>query len=98
VQVRSFNRAGESALMLRAAYDFSRHGVEGVSAYALWVRGSGRKSPAQDEDEANLDLQWTPKGAAWQGTSVRLRYAHVAQRDGGDTDIDDLRVIVNFDF
>jgi len=98
VQVQDFNRAGESAVMVKAAYDFSRHGAEGVSAYALWVHGAGRNAPAFNEDEADLNLQWTPKEGALRGTSFRVRYAHVRQRGGGDPAINDFRVIVNYDF
>ena len=84
VQVEDFNRAGESAVMVKGSYDFSRHGAEGLSAYALWVHGAGVNAPAYNEDEVDLNLQWTPKGGALRGTSFRLRYADVAQRGGGD--------------
>jgi hypothetical protein len=98
VQVQDFNRAGESAVMLKGAYDFSRHGAEGVSAYALWVHGTGVNAPAYNEDEVDLNLQWTPKAGAMRGTSFRLRYAHIAQRGGGDPTINDFRIIVNYNF
>jgi hypothetical protein len=98
VQVQDFNRANESAVILKGAYDFSRHGAEGVSAYALWVHGSGREAPVYNEDEADLNLQWTPKGGVLKGTSLRLRYARVMQDGGGDPEINDFRVIVNYDF
>ena len=99
VQVQNFNRAGEGASILKAAYDFSRHGIQGTSAYALWVHGSGVDAPAYDEDEIDLNLQWTPdKGSALRGMSFRLRYANIGQRGGGDPDINDLRIIVNYNF
>jgi hypothetical protein len=98
VQVQDFNRAGESALMLRSFYDFSRLGEKGLSAYALWVHGDGVDAPNYNEDEADLNLQWTPQGGALRGMSFRARYAHVMQRGGGDPDINDFRIIVNYDF
>ena len=98
VQVKDFNRAGESAVMLRGAYDFSRHGAEGLSAYALYVHGSGVSAPAYNESETDLNLQWTPKAGALKGMSFRVRYAHIEQRGGGDPTINDFRVIVNYDF
>lgn len=99
VQVQDFFRAGESAVMLKAAYDLSRHGLKGTSAYALWVHGSGVAAPAFNEDEVDVNLQWTPdKGGALRGMSFRLRYANVSQRGGGDPDINDFRLIVNYDF
>jgi hypothetical protein len=98
VQVKDFNRAGESAIMLKGTYDFSRHGAEGLSAYALWVYGSGTSAPAYNEDETDLNLQWMPKSGALRGASFRARFAHVAQRGGGDPAINDFRLIVNYDF
>ena len=99
VQVQDFNRTAESAVMLKALYDFSNHGVKGASAYALWVHGSGVEAPAFNEDEADLNLQWTPdKGTALRGMSFRLRYARVMQDGGGDPAINDYRLIVNYDF
>jgi len=50
-----------------------------------------------DQDEYDFDLQWRPKGVL-KGLWFRLRYAHVEQRDGGNSSIDDFRVIVNYDF
>jgi hypothetical protein len=98
VQVQDFNRAGESAVMVKGAYDFSRHGAEGLSAYALWVRGNGVEAPRYNEDEMDLNLQWTPKAGALRGASFRVRYAHISQRGGGDPAINDFRFIVNYDF
>jgi hypothetical protein len=99
VQVQDFFRAGESASMVKAAYDFTRHGAPGLSAYALWVHGAGVKAPAYNEDEYDLNVQWTPDKTGFRrGLSVRLRYAQVDQRGGGDPSIKDFRVIVNYDF
>ena len=98
VQVKDFNRASESAVLLRGAYDFSRLGAQGWSAYILYVHGSGVKAPNFNENETDFNLQWTPKGGALRGLSFRLRYAYVEQRGGGDPNISDLRFIVNYDF
>ena len=98
VQVKDFNRAGESAIMLKAGYDLSKV-WKGGSAYALWVHGSGVDSPNYNEDEVDLNLQWTPdKATALRGMSFRVRYAHITQDGGGDPSIDDFRIIVNYDF
>lgn len=98
VQVQDFNRAGESAVILKAAYDFSRHGADGLSAYALWVHGAGVNAPAFNEDETDLNLQWTPRTGSLRSTSFRVRYAHIKQRGGGDPTINDFRFIVNYNF
>lgn len=98
-QVEDFYRASESAALLKAAYDFSSHGFRGTSVYALLVHGSGVQAPDYNEVETDLNLQWTPdKGNALRGMSFRLRYAHVSQNGGGDPAINDLRIIVNYDF
>jgi hypothetical protein len=99
VQVQDFFRAGESAVLVKAAYDFSRHGAQGLSAYALYVHGSGVVAPAFNEDEYDLNLQWVPdKAGPLRGLSFRVRYAEVHQRGGGDPKIKDFRIIVNWDF
>lgn len=98
-QVKDFYRAKESAVMLKAAFDFSRHGVPGMTGYALWVHGSGVSAPSFNEDEYDINLQWTPaKTDDLRGLSFRLRYARVNQRGGGDPAINDFRFIVNYDF
>jgi hypothetical protein len=98
VQVQDFNQAGESAVMLRAEYDFSKIGYEGLSAYALTVQGTGVKGPAYDENETDLNLQWIPKNGALKGFSFRTRYAVVDQRGNDGKTLDDFRFIVNYDF
>jgi len=72
--------------------------LEDLSAYALWVNGNGVMAPDYDNDEVDLNLQWTPKGGTLRGISFRLRYARVVQQGGGDPNINDFRFIVNYDF
>lgn len=99
VQVENFYRAGESALMFKAFYDFAQHGAEGMNAYALVVYGDGVSAPNYNETEVDLNLQWTPsKTGALRGMSFRVRYAYIAQRGGGDPVMNDFRFIVNYDF
>ena len=102
VQVQEFNRGGENALLGKLSYDFSRLGLSGVTAYALWVHGWGAVNPATgssvyQQDEYNFDLQWRPKSGILKGFWFRTRYAYVDQRDGGSS-LSDFRVIVNYDF
>ena len=97
VQVQNFFRANETAVLLKAAYDFSER-VPGLSAYALVVRGDNVAAPQFNETEYDFDLQWKPKEGAWKGSSWRLRYAHIDQRGGGGATIDDFRIIFNYDF
>jgi hypothetical protein len=97
VQVKDFNHAGEKAFMVKAGYDFSRIGLQGISAYALWVHGWDRVNP-YNEDEYDFDLQWYPRTNVLKGLWFRARYAYVKQRGGGDPAINDFRIIINYDF
>lgn len=96
-QVQDFNREGESAMLLRAAYDFAA--VEGLSAYALAVFGSDPDTPGQyRQDEYDLNLQWAAPAGPLEGLSLRLRYAFVEQHGGGVDNLTDFRVICNYVF
>jgi hypothetical protein len=102
VMVKDFNRAGEDAFMVKASYDFSRLGLEGVSTYALFVHGWGRIDPATKEKVANenefdAEVQWRPKWKFLKGLWFRVRYANVHQYEGDKNSIHDFRVIVNYD-
>ena len=103
VQFSDFNNAGEQAFMIQGTYNFARFGLEGLTAYALWVYGWKRanpitRQPVPNEDEFNLDLQWKPKRGFLEGFAFRLRYAHNWQRVEGSPTVDDLRLIVNYHF
>jgi len=96
VQMEDFNRAGEEAWMLRAAYDFQS--AKGLSVYGLWVNGSDPRDPGQyAKDEYDVNLQWTPASGTLKGLSLRLRYAYVSQHDPAKSSLDDLRVMVYYD-
>jgi hypothetical protein len=96
VQIEDFNRDGEDAWMLRAAYNFQS--VKGLSVYGLWVNGSDPEDPAEyAKDEYDFDLQWTPGSGPLKGLMMRLRYAHVVQDDPAGSELDDLRIMVFYD-
>ena len=96
VQVEDFNRAGEEAWLLRAQYTWPKD--TGMSAYVLYVAGSDPDAAsAFGRGETDLNFQWSPPEGKLKGLMVRLRYAHVAQDDPGDTDLNDLRVMVYYD-
>jgi len=98
VQVQDFDRAGENAFMVKAAYDFSRHGARGLSAYALAVLGSDVNAPNYNQNEYDFNVQWTPKDGTLKGSSFRIRYARVEQRGGDVSPLNDFRVIATYDF
>jgi hypothetical protein len=96
VQVQDFNRAGESAFLLRAGYDFPW--VDGLSAYALAVFGTDPDSSTQfRQNEFDANLQWGPTKGFLKGLSLRTRYA-VVQQFGGDVhNLTDFRAICNYE-
>jgi hypothetical protein len=102
VQVQDFNRANEEAFMVKASYDFTRLGLQGVTAYALYVHGWDRIDPATklsvaNENEFNADVQWRPQWKFLKGLWFRARYANVHQYENPHSTINDFRVIVNYD-
>ena len=102
VQVQDFNRAKEQAVITKLSYDFSRLGLEGVSAYVLFVHGSGRVNPSTkngvaDENEFDADFQWRPKWSFLKGFSWRFRYARVHQYQSPKDSQHDYRFILNYD-
>jgi hypothetical protein len=103
VQVQDFNRASEKALLLKVSYDFTALGLEGVTAYGLFVQGWERINPSTGQDEVNeneldLDLQWKPKSGFFKNFWPRFRYAVVHEREGQERYIHDFRIILNYDF
>jgi hypothetical protein len=102
VQVKDFNRAKEKAFMVKAAYDFTKVGLESVTAYALFVHGWDRINPNTGQDVANeneldLDLQWRPKTGFFKNLYPRIRYGVVHQYEGAKNYIHDFRIILNYD-
>jgi hypothetical protein len=97
VQVQDFNRAGEEAFMVKASYDFTRLGLEGVTAYALFVHGWDRVASVANENEFNADIQWRPQWKFVKGLWFRTRYAMVHQYERPNDTINDFRIIVNYD-
>ncbi|MFG3450411.1 MULTISPECIES: OprD family outer membrane porin [unclassified Stenotrophomonas] len=96
VQVEDFNRNGEGAWLLRAAYNVQS--VKGLSFYALYVDGSDPDAPTEyAKDEYNLNAQWTMADGPLKGLMMRVRYAHVSQKGPQTSDLDDLRLLVYYD-
>ncbi len=103
VQVQDFNRAGENAFMAKLSYNFRRLGLEGVTAYTLFVHGWSRVdpstgSPVPNENEFDTDIQWRPQWKFLKGLWFRVRYAMVHQYERPNNTMNDFRVIVNYDW
>lgn len=95
VQVQDFNRAGESAFLLRAGYELPW--VEGLNAYALAVFGTDPDlATLYRQNEYDFNVQWAPPKGVLKGLSLRLRYG-IVQQFGGDVDnLTDFRAICNY--
>ncbi len=95
VQVEDFNRAGETAFLLRAGTKLPW--VDGLSTYALWVHGTNPDGADQfSRDEYDFNLEWAPTKGVLKGLGVRLRYALVQQDGDLGDDLQDFRVICNY--
>ena len=94
-QVEDYNRAGESAFLIRAGYEFPW--IEGLSAYAMYVNGSDPEGAEEfARDELDFNVEWVPPKGFLKGLSLRVRYAIVDQH-GGDADhVNEIRVICNY--
>lgn len=94
-QVEDFIRAGESAFLLRAAYEFPW--IEGLSANVAWTHGLDPEGAEEyAREECDFDVQWAPSKGMLKGLSLRFRYAIVEQH-GGNTDyVNEIRVIGNY--
>lgn len=99
VQVEDFSSANESSVMLRAAYNFTRYGLEGLSASVLKVYGDGVKVIGNNKNETDVDIKWSPLSGTLHGVTFRLRYAHVDWRGSGSpSDLDNVRLVFSYDF
>jgi hypothetical protein len=93
VQVEDFNRDGEDAWLVRAAYKFPQ--IKGLSVYGLYVNGSDPDSPSDyAKDEWDLNLQWDVTEGMFKGLMARLRYAEVDQDDPANSTLKDFRFMV----
>jgi outer membrane OprD family porin len=96
VQILDFDRGGENAWMLRAAYNF--RSVKNLSAYALYVHGSQPNARNQyAQDESDLNLQWKATSGRLRGLTLRARYGHVSQAGPAELHANQLRLILYYD-
>jgi hypothetical protein len=98
--VKDFNRAGEKAVLAGFSYDFAHVGAEGLvfTSLAAVTVDVDEDLPEFEEYDFTLDYRFSAlEGAsAWLAPLwLRARYAHV--EIGDDDDLDDFRVIVNYE-
>jgi hypothetical protein len=97
--IQDFNRAGEDAWLIGLSYEFSRIGLDGLSAFTTYVSSDtpdngSAASPDQQEIDFTVDYRFT--GDFLEGLWIRARAAFVDQDGSGAEDIDDYRLILNY--
>jgi len=96
VQINDFDRAGEDAWMIRAAYVFPI--LKRLEAYALYVHGTQPPAAKQyARDETNLNLQWKASSGLLKGLMLRARYGYSTQGGPGRPSSHDVRLILYYD-
>ncbi len=102
LMIQSFNRAQEDGWLVGFSYDFSRIGLPGLSGFVNYAHGNTPDNgPLASPDQWELDVtvdyrfQWRPLKGLW----IRARAATLDQDDDapGANDVDDLRLIVNYE-
>jgi hypothetical protein len=101
--VSDFKNAGQNAFSTQVSFDFKRLGLEGVTAYGLFVHGWGNvnpstKDPAPDSNEFDVDFQWRLRWSFLRGLSFRTRYGVVYQYESQKKYTHEIRLIANYDF
>ena len=98
---RTFNQAGEKAVLLSLSYDFSHVGINGLSTILNYVEGwDGRVlGVRQDARELDLTIDYKiPKEfGLYEGLWLRVR-ASWLDAEGADQNGTDFRVILRYDF
>jgi hypothetical protein len=95
VQIQNFNRSGENAWMIRAAYNFPI--VKGLSTYSLYVHGSRPDVVNQyAQDEYDFNIQWKAPAGKFQGVTLLARYGIVSQASPQQPHTDQFRLAVYY--
>lgn len=94
-----FASAGETSWQLRYDTDFSSLGMRGLSSSMRYIKSHGARVGTVTDGEAferDLDLAYSVQQGALKGLSLRLR--NVTARANYRTDIDENRIIVQYNF
>lgn len=94
-QVLAAGRAEEDAYAAKLAYDFTKVGVKGLSAYVFYGQYDVPASTGKDMSETDYNIQYAFSGKL-DGIGLRARYASI-EIDGGE-DYTDTRFYVTYKF
>jgi hypothetical protein len=101
LMIKDFNRADETAWLIGLSYDFSRVGIEGLSGFANYANGNTPESgpnASPDQEELDLTLDYRIREGFMQGFWLRLRGATLNQSGPGAQDVNEIRIVLNYDF
>jgi hypothetical protein len=101
LMIKDFNRADETAWLIGLSYDFSRFGLNGLSGFVNYANGNTPESgpsASPDQEELDLTVDYRIKKGVMKGFWLRLRGATLNQQGPGAQDVNEFRVVLNYDF
>jgi hypothetical protein len=101
LMIKDFNRAGENAWLMGLSYDFSRVGLDGLSGFVNYANGNTPESgptSSPDQEELDLTVDYRIKKGFMKGFWLRLRGATLNQQGPGAQDMNEIRIVLNYDF
>jgi len=101
LMIKDFDRADERGWLIGLSYDFSRIGLHGLSGFFNYANGNTPESgPAAspDQEELDLTLDYRIKEGPMKGFWLRLRGATLNQSGPGAQDVNEVRMVLNYDF
>ena len=100
LMVKDFYRADEDAWLIGFSYDFSSLGLDGLSSFFNYANGDTPDSGAAaspDQEEFDITMDYRFQKDFLKGLWLRLRYAYVDQDGPDGIDVNDFRIIVNYE-
>lgn len=97
--IQDFNRAGEDAWLIGLSCEFSRIGLDGLSAFTTFVDSDtpdNGSAGSPDQQELDFTVDYRFSGDSLEGLWIRTRAAFVDQNGSGAEDINDYRIVVNY--
>ena len=97
--IEDFDRAWEESFRVGLVYDFSPHGLKGVTVDTGWIVGNTPdhgSDASPDEHEFDVSLNYRPKSELFDGVWFRCRYGNSSMEDGSN--IQDIRMELNYSY
>ncbi|MBC3464878.1 OprD family porin [Pseudomonas sp. RW10S2] len=100
VQIGKFLRAGERTWLAQYAYDFAALGVPGLTANAIYLKGTNVNSAGSDRSEWERDfsLAYVVQEGTFKGLGLQWRNASLRTDVANQRDQDENRLIVSYTY